>query len=144
MLVCLGGCSSGSSIPKSYPVTGTVKYNGQVVDGADVTFTPISEDGNSRSASGKTDAQGKFSLKTYYEPGKDLPGALAGTYQVTVSKRELPAGGQAEMMRLMQSGQPVPQPKDLLPVQYAAPTTSGFQRSVSATEANDIPLDLTD
>ncbi len=60
------------------PVNGVVKLDGAPVEGATVVFT--TEDGN-HSFSGFTDANGEFSLG-----GGAKPGALPGTYKVTVVK----------------------------------------------------------
>jgi len=145
-MFCLAGsgCSSGSAIPKAFIVTGTVNYQGKPVDGAEVTFTPVTESKDTRAASGKTGADGKFTLKTYYDPQHELTGAIPGEYAVTVTKKDSSGPSQAEMMEMMKAGKPVPAPKDALPAKYATPQQSGLQRSVKAGEKNDFPLDLTD
>lgn len=146
-LVCicwfLAGCSSGKSAPKAYPVTGEVTYQGKPVQDADVTFSPATETPESRAASDKTDADGKYSLKTYYDPQHQLSGALPGEYKITVTKKEAGAD-QAKLMELMKAGKPVPIPKDLLPAKYAVPMTSGLNRTVAADNNNQFKIDLTD
>ena len=71
-LLALPGCGDGR--PKTIQVTGTVTYRGKPVQGAHVTFTP---QGN-RSASGETDAEGRFTLLSF-APGD---GAVAGEHVV--------------------------------------------------------------
>jgi len=70
----LTGCGA-----KYVPVEGVVRLDGQPLDGATVVFT--SEDGK-KTFSGFTDAGGAFSLG-----GGEKPGALPGTYKVTVTKK---------------------------------------------------------
>ena len=54
------GCGGGTA-----NVSGVVTLDGKPVEGATVTFTPDSKDGGGVGASyGKTDAQGRFSLRT--------------------------------------------------------------------------------
>jgi len=84
----LAGCgSSGPPPPKLVPVRGTVSLDGQPLANAIVTFIP---EGKTPGAggSGKTDAQGEYQL-TYSRGG---PGAPAGEYRVTISKRLMPGG----------------------------------------------------
>lgn len=76
--VCLSGCSDGSSV-KTYDVTGTITYNDKPLPDVGVTFNP---DGEGLAATGKTDAQGKFSSLTTRNPGD---GAAEGKYTVTLS-----------------------------------------------------------
>ena len=75
------GCNpSADQTHKTVPVTGTVTYKGQSVEGATVTL--FAESGEGRGTIGTTDAQGKFTLTTV-RPGD---GAMVGTYKVSVSK----------------------------------------------------------
>lgn len=144
--VCLlgvGCSSSGKGVPTASAVTGEVTYQGKAVEGADVTFTPATEKPETRAASGKTDATGKYSLKTYYDPQHELAGALPGEYKVTVTKKESGAS-QAQLMELMKSGKVVPIPKDLLPAKYGAPMTSGLIYTVSSSEKNAFKIELAD
>lgn len=141
LLVTCWGCG-GDGIPKAYPVSGVVTYQGKPVEGAEVTFSPAVEDPKARAAGGKTDAQGKFTLKTYYDPTHELGGAILGDYLVTITKKEAGAS-QEEMMKAMQSGKPVPMPKDLLPAKYALPQQSGLKQTVSASTP-ECKFELTD
>ncbi|MFG0335441.1 MAG: hypothetical protein ACF8TS_18945, partial [Maioricimonas sp. JB049] len=79
-LPLLTGCSSSEpppDRPETAPVTGTVMYQGEPVEGATVVFTPAGS--QATGAVAKTDASGKFELMTY-EPGD---GAIPGKYQVS-------------------------------------------------------------
>jgi hypothetical protein len=75
------GCSD-DGMAKRYPVSGTVKYNGQPVAKARINFTP--KGGGHQGASGMVE-NGSFSLTTL-SPGD---GALPGEYVVTVDTREI-------------------------------------------------------
>ena len=81
--IVLTGCSS-SSRPPTYPVTGTVTWQGKPLAGAAITFVPT---GEGEAASAITDAEGKYALTTW-EAGD---GARPGEYRVKVSKQEVAA-----------------------------------------------------
>src|SRR5215469_13536013 len=75
------GCSD-DGMAKRYPVSGTVKYNGQPVAKARINFTP--KGAGHQGASGMVE-NGSFTLTTL-SPGD---GALPGEYVVTVDTREI-------------------------------------------------------
>jgi len=122
LLVCLVvGC--GPSRPSTIPVTGTVTLNGTAVEGASVMLMP---EGEGQAATGITDAEGEFSLKTY-DPGD---GARPGSYKVTVIKKET-TGFLADQDGL--SGGIAPegvQEKWLTPQKYSSPDTSELTAEV--------------
>jgi hypothetical protein len=136
----LAGCS-GSKGPATSPVTGTVTYKGQAVDGATVVFTPTS----GRPATAITDAQGKYQLTTFAE--KD--GAVPGDYKVTVSKTvtegKMPDLTQEQIGEMQMKGEPIPGPvsKNVLPEKYSNGATTDLSFTVKSG-ANDIPIELKD
>jgi hypothetical protein len=71
--------------PLPVPVSGVVTLNGQPLDGATVMFFLI--DSNGRAAVGTSDMTGRFQLQTYVSGSTILPGALPGSYRVTVAKK---------------------------------------------------------
>src|SRR5437870_4460006 len=76
------GC--GREPYKVAPVSGTVTLDGQPLAGAWVTFMPVGTRDSpdpGPTSSGKTDAQGKFTLAI--EPGR--PGAVVGKHKVAVN-----------------------------------------------------------
>jgi len=79
VLVVTAGCGS-DSIPVQ-PVTGTVTYKGEPLEGANITFIPA--DGSGRGASALTEPNGTFSLST---PAATKDGAMVGEYNVFVEK----------------------------------------------------------
>jgi hypothetical protein len=107
-----------------------VKYNGQPVEGATVTFSP--DIPQHELATGKTggyaayattDAQGVYSLYTAWGTG-----AVPGNYNVTVTKFDRPpvAAGAAsdeeyEPPEITENAPVAVQPKGLLPEKYARP-----------------------
>lgn len=119
----LVGC--GPSRPETVPVSGHVTLNGQPVEGATVMFSPEAE---GRPATGTTDADGRFTLKTF-EAGD---GALPGVHSVTVTKVES-SGVQADRDGL--SGEIEPggiQQRWVVPRKYAKPDTSGLSVEVES------------
>ncbi len=79
------GC--GKAGPKVAPVSGRVTLDGQPLADADVTFAPESAAAGSASqeSSGRTDAEGRYSLKTNQDK---RDGAAIGTHKVRISKIE--------------------------------------------------------
>ena len=74
----LAGCG-GSDRPSLAPASGIVTLNGEPVEGASLTFVPVA---GGRPGSGVTDAQGRYSIKTY----EDASGATVGEHKVSVIK----------------------------------------------------------
>ncbi len=148
-LVIMTGCG-GSDRPATYPVSGSVLYNGEPVAGASVSFWA---EGAARAATGVTTAEGKFQLSMY-----DLnDGALAGSQTITVLKMEASkqaaadptknmndAAAAAEMMANVQEGGGPGGPKSLIPKAYAGKDTTSLQETVSADGENTFILQLTD
>ena len=83
----LAGCGGGTHGPKLVPVSGTVTLNGSPLSGAFVTLHPV---GTTRGtgATGRTDAAGKFQLKSPPQGN----GAVPGEYKVVISKLVMPDG----------------------------------------------------
>lgn len=132
-LVGIAGCGSGDGNPPTYPVTGTVTYQGKPVEGADIVFVPSTPE--ALAAFAKSDADGKFAMRTF-EPGD---GVVAGSYKVKVVKLE---PGDVEETPVFESseeeaefyveGDPVTPPKNLLPRKYADHNASGLTVTVAA------------
>ncbi|RMG00676.1 MAG: carboxypeptidase regulatory-like domain-containing protein [Planctomycetota bacterium] len=111
----LAGC--GKKGPQLTPVEGVVTLDGQPLEGAMVLFEP--QEGG-RPATGLTDAQGHFTLKTL-EPGD---GAQVGVNAVAVTKeKENPNAPPVE------EGEIVPIEYATHPL-YASPKTSGITVNV--------------
>jgi hypothetical protein len=136
----LAGCGDGS--PTTYPVTGVVKHNGSLVEGAIVSFVPT--DAESQTATATTDATGKYSLAampggykvsvTKYEGGS--PPAASGSGSAASADGEMPADYTGA------SDAPAPVYKNLLPAKYASVETSGLTATVgSKAETLDFNLE---
>lgn len=118
-----------SQRPATYAVTGAVTYRGKPVEGAGVMFMPS----NGRPASALTDAEGRFTLRTF----KQNDGAMAGENVVCISKMMPQPGDKTKeaMFKKMIS---------LLPARYATPTTSPLKATISTAGPNEFQFDLTD
>jgi hypothetical protein len=141
------GCG-GSSQHATYPVRGTIKYHGQPLAGASVTFMA---DGAARAAIGKTDANGTFVLTTF----KANDGAVPGNHVVTVKKYNsdppaLPTAAadgavdpndEAKYIAAMARWQATA--KIAVPKRYTDPKTSDLRREVVAGE-NSLDIVLSD
>lgn len=88
------GCAEAEKQPLPVPAGGAVTYHGKPLEGAQVSFLST-DTRRGRIASAVTDKQGEFQLETFPSPGQKAAGALPGTYQVAIRKREPnePAGG---------------------------------------------------
>lgn len=142
------GCSGGNDgRPKTVKVTGTVMYNGKVVEGATVSFhNPDSP----RVASGVTDSEGKFQLTTF----NANDGAVPGECKVTITK--VPAGSapDGDPTALMndptalagqaQKASKEKKQKPLIPEKYGNPNTSGLKETVKEEGDNNFVFQLKD
>ena len=88
LMVTVVGC--GVSHPPLTVVTGTVTYDGEVLEDASIAIMPVrgSGDVKPKPASGRTDAEGKFTLVTTFPDGGRIDGAFEGTYTLRVVKYE--------------------------------------------------------
>lgn len=153
-VICLiAGCGGGAADrPKTVPVSGTVVYNGQPLEGATVSFWC---EGAPRAATGLTDKDGKFKLSMF----AFNDGAIPGVNKITVSKAE--ASGQAagpspeEMLRnpsaLAQASQQRMQDKGgaaakpLVPAKYGSQTSTPLKETVNENgSGNEFVIQLTD
>jgi len=127
VLLMTAGC--GDDRAETVAVTGTVTYRQQPVEGARVMFMAA----KGPSASGTTDAEGRFELMTF-EPGD---GAVVGSHKVLISKKEeIPDSSGADS--------PYKMTRDLLPPRYGNPAQSGLTADVQSDGKNDFPFELSD
>lgn len=87
VLACLlSGCGGSEPKPVLTKVVGKVLLDGEPLQGAVVSFTPLKPDpqGFGRTSRGSTDADGSFSLQY----GPRMPGALQGEHTVNISKMD--------------------------------------------------------
>ncbi|MDB5391796.1 MAG: hypothetical protein JWM11_7442 [Planctomycetaceae bacterium] len=135
------GCG-GSGLPETVSVTGTVSYQGKLVEGAQVVLN--NNDPAGKSAAGVTDAQGKFSVQTYLDPTHQATGAIPGQYKVTVSKLEKNTLSSEEMMKNAASGTKPAVPKQLLPEKYSSLATTDLPAEVKKGNTAPLTLELKD
>src|SRR3954451_21164277 len=90
LAMALAGCSSGGH--GTAPVSGTVLYKDKPVDGATVSLLPKGEAASAKSATGKTNGSGHFTLTTYFGPDDQPAGAVPGDYKVIITKIHEPQG----------------------------------------------------
>lgn len=156
-LFSLAVCGCGAPSLPTVPVTGTVKYQGNLVEGATVVFVDIKPNG--KSAAGITDAQGNFTLETSLggSGAKTAKGALPGDYVVLVTKAAGPGEGQGgpdEQHPEVTGPQatqvdpnamaPVKDVKLAFPAKYSDPTKTDLKYTVKQGEKNHFDLELKD
>lgn len=139
-LAAAAGCAAPAAPkwerPKTVRAGGVVRYNGQPLEGAHVTF---SNPAANVSAAGLTDAQGRFTLTTF-ESGD---GAVPGKQQVAVSKTQQtgPPVDKSAAPVFRPGGAP-PALRWLIPRKYASAATSGLTAEVPEAGTDELVLDL--
>ena len=127
LLLCAVGCSSETIAPPTlYPVTGSLVVGGKPLENVTVQLIPVDVTSKARPGSGKTDAEGKFTILTNGDKG-----ATAGKYKVVLGSPSLAPSGpvsveEATKMsgQYAKSGGP-PAPVTLpYPLEWASATTS--------------------
>jgi len=87
VFIALQGCGGGERYAS---VTGKVTLDGKPLAKVGVTFVPIDKPGSDLAgltASGATDENGQYSLRTYVQ-GSFRDGALVGKHKVIITQRE--------------------------------------------------------
>jgi hypothetical protein len=145
------GCRSDKTNPEFRNVTGTVFWNGSPVEGARITFFPLDDSGIS--ATGFTDAQGKYSL-TATNSLVGGTGTKPGQYRVTIKKTEIHVNKNQEDLdagritseeytkRQYSKPPTLEKPKNFLPEKYANQTHSPLKVVVEDKRENVIDFQL--
>lgn len=126
---CIGCGGKGEELPKVFPVSGVVTFNGKPIEGAFVTFSP--NDKNVRTAAGQTDAEGKFKLTTF----KIGDGCTPGRMTVTIAKIESPTEPDPKTGK-------IPPMRSHLPIRYSERENSGLEATVEAKPENHFEFKL--
>ncbi|MFH1301831.1 MAG: hypothetical protein ABIK07_12290 [Planctomycetota bacterium] len=119
--------------PKTYPVTGTVTFEGKPLEGATIVFQ--STGGTPQAAVGRSDKEGHFQLRTF----KDGDGAIAGEHTVAITciKTEgPPEGANLDEVNV------VIKETSLIPPIYGDVNKSGLTATVKADQENQVTFDL--
>lgn len=124
--ICLVTPACGPRRTPTAAVTGEVRFAGNPVEAATVTFLPA----GGRPAYGVTDASGRFTIRTWTE----ADGAIEGEHVVCVTK-QVP-DPQAK------PGDAFMGVKNLLPDRYATAATSPLRATVKRGGANEFRFDL--
>lgn len=148
LAVLVSGCGGGEG-PKLVPAGGTVKYKGNPVAGATVTFVFPDK----QVSTGITDENGRFNLTT-----GGRPGAPIGSAKVSIAKQTTATGTMGKpaeqltpedmvKMYAAKGGEAMKgaaqEVKSEIPTKYANPDTSGFTANVQAT-GNDFLFEMQD
>jgi hypothetical protein len=134
LLCVVAAACSGSKLPATAAVSGTVTYKGKPLPNAEISFIP---EGGGRAASGRTDESGRFTLGTFSIDD----GALIGKHRVSVSARGPDRPAKAGEGSGMPGGTVPGDP--LIPMKYFSPVSSGLVQEVTSG-TNRVELALTD
>ena len=118
---------------KVFKAGGIVLLDGQPCADAVVTFF---SDTNPISATGRTNAEGKFQLTTY----NDGDGAVEGAHKITVVKREFVE--EKTKYDSVNERSVALIPKELLPKKYMTPASSGITHNVAKSGSNEFKIEL--
>lgn len=135
------GCDSGL---KTEYVEGVVTLDGTPVEGATVIFSPV-DDEVGMSASGTTDADGKYTLTATDPTAKVSGGTLPGEYKIMVTK----AVSTEEFVGAEEGGDDEGNTYAeveydwLIPEKYSRGKTSGLTATVTAGGDNEFDFPLT-
>ena len=142
----LTGCGKkdDKEVPETAPVSGTVTYNGNAVEGATVTLQPAAGSTDLKPATGTTDASGNFTVQTFVSGADFAAGAMPGDYAVTVTKQSGTTMTPEQMLEAGQPGATPDEPASELPEKYSDPSTSGLTATVGPGGVSDLKLELTD
>lgn len=145
-LVCSfvsAGCNQSPYLATEY-VEGIVTVGGSPIEGANVTFIPV-EPTQGIVGIGVTDSLGKYQLTTVSSRDGLKPrhgtGVLAGTYNVTIEKMEVPGDIQAKLDAGIQVAYDPSKMKYAVPRKYSNPEQSNLQVEVTPG-SNTISFDL--
>jgi len=141
--VVILGCGDTTGLPKRYPVSGTVTYQGKPVEKGSINFIATAADG--RSAAGEIQ-NGEYSLTTA-EPGD---GAIPGKYKVTVvavdidttQLKAIAKGGQFHHDKAFAKANRTA--KKLVPSKYQVPEMSDLTAEVKAQTNSGVNFELKD
>lgn len=161
--IATAGCKQQASL-KTYPVKGTVTYNGKPISGATVSYA--NDESSAPRCSATTDSDGRFSLSTFVSAKEVLPGAPSGSYKVSIVKMSAnqqsaaqtgnwenlsPQDRDKQMHGMWQKqnesfkeGQGPQKPKPEIPERYGKPETSGLVATVVIGENEPREFKLTD
>jgi hypothetical protein len=130
--LCIAGC--GEPLPPDFavaddlfPVTGEVKFKGEIAPEATLQLHPIAGPPGSPAVTAVVNADGKFQVFTFRPEGKML-GAPAGQYKVTASWLGSTAGLTQEKIEEL---------KELVPPKFHRPQTTPLTIEVKS-EANEV------
>jgi len=141
LVAMLTGCSQGTTALQdgAAQTSVTVTMDGNPVEGASVSFTPIA---GGRSATGRTDETGTADMCTT----NTGDGVLAGDYLVSVVKTEIDPSTVVEdpQAYYAEHRRPPPSPKKIaiVPEEYGNAKKSGLTATVKLESENDINLEL--
>jgi hypothetical protein len=124
--------------PPVYPVSGQVIYQGKPLEGASVTFSPVEGEGSTFGASGRTNAEGRYSLTTFTQDD----GAPAGRYHVTVTKATPIVYPDPRDPTAMNLPPLKVEQKHLIPEMYSSPKTTDLEAEVTDSDENEFNFEL--
>jgi hypothetical protein len=135
LLVLMGSslaCSQGPQRPPVYPVTGSLKFQGEPAAGAFLVFHPTGQPiPGEQKPTATVQQDGTFTVTSHGEVANS-EGAPAGEYAVTV-----------EWFKLLKKGRDIERGPNVIPSQYGKPETTPLKVKVEE-KPNALPAyDLT-
>jgi len=129
---CGGSYEPKAEIFQTVTAAGVLTWKGKPLSGFVVSVHPA--DGK-RTASGTTDAEGKFQLGT----NTAGDGAVPGSHKISVVWQPPEDDG---MGNVIDDPSKLPKPPVQLPPKYASPDTSGISLEIPESGSSELKLDL--
>ncbi|MDR3197819.1 MAG: hypothetical protein LBU34_08140 [Planctomycetaceae bacterium] len=140
VLVTFSGCKKEPKTLGVVPASGTVTLDGEVIEGASITFVPKPGTSGGQGVSAISDKNGHFSLGIL-QSGE---GAIPGIYWVSVIKiTDITPFTPEERVKLSDAGRPVkPVYRYEIPQKYENPKSSGIEIEIPDIGNQNIRLEL--
>ena len=138
----VAGCGGGDDAfkkarPKTVSSTGTITFKGEPLKFATIVLEPQVEGGVA--AMGRSDGEGHFYVSAFPPD----PGAVPGSYRVSVTKTQAPKTTDADPANHDAPVEEEPaEPKSLIPLEYGAFDTSGLTIEIPAEGSEALTLVL--
>ncbi|MDR1959105.1 MAG: carboxypeptidase-like regulatory domain-containing protein [Planctomycetaceae bacterium] len=121
------GCNR-SKLPGLYPVKGRITHQGEPLEGVVLNFFPVTTTSESRTATGRSAADGTFTLTTL----QTNDGAFPGEYRITLRKL-LFSMTEEEIRDIEKSGRNARiESQNIIPEKYQNPMTTELSFTVQA------------
>ena len=142
LMIMVSGCGGSNQLNGLVTGEGKIIFNGQPLEGASISLTPVNTGSQARSAGALSEQGGVFKISTL-DPND---GIYPGEYQVTVRKSILlgPEPTEAQIREASDTGVSLPERKSQsqIPLQYADVSKSDLKITIPEKGDKNIVINL--